>query len=107
MLADPGRIDEEATRLQAVNIAKARFRSREFALGDDIRRQLARVTVPVRAIWGARDVLAQPSPEAAFAAIRATHPELVARTVPDAGHWVMYEQAEAFNHELAVMLRLR
>lgn len=104
MIAEPCRIDDVAVRLQAVNIAKARFRSREFAIGDDIRRQLARVEVPVRAIWGARDVLANPSPQAAFEAIRTTHPELVARTIADAGHWAMYEQPDAFNAALCEVL---
>lgn len=104
MFAEPSRIDDEAVRLQAVNIAKARFRSREFALGDDIKRQLAHVGVPLRAIWGARDVLARPTVEAAYDALRVHHPELVTRTVPDAGHWVMYEQGDAFNAALLALL---
>jgi len=104
MIAEPSRIDEEAVRLQAVNIAKARFRSREFALGDDIKRQLAHVQVPVKAIWGARDVLVTPGPEAAYDALRITHPELVARTIADAGHWAMHEQPEAFNRALLELL---
>lgn len=106
MFADPARIDDLAVELQAANIAKARFRSREFAASDEIRTTLARVPVPLKAIWGERDPLAQPSVEACFDVLRLHHPELVTRTIPGAGHWVMYEAADAFNAALLDVLAL-
>ena len=106
MFADPGRIDEQAVDLQVENIAKARFRSREFAATDEIRTTLARVTAPLRAIWGERDPLARPSVEACFDVLRLYHPELVTRTIPGAGHWVMYEAPDAFNAALMDLLAL-
>lgn len=105
MIANPARIDPLAIHLQANNVAKARFRSRPFARGDEIRRHLPDVRVPVRAIWGADDSTALPSIEARFAALREGHPELVTHTVPDAGHWLMYEQPEAYVSALLHMLR--
>jgi pimeloyl-ACP methyl ester carboxylesterase len=104
MLAEPGRIDDLALRIQAHNIARARFRSREFALSDDIRRALPEVRVPVHAIWGERDILAYPSLAAVRAVLSEHQPGLDWRTVADAGHWVMYEQADAFNRELTLAL---
>ena len=104
MVADPARIDELAIDLQTANVGKARFRSREFAAGDEIRTTLARVPVPLKAIWGERDPLARPSVDACFDALRLHHPELVTRTIPGAGHWVMYEAADAFNAALLDVL---
>lgn len=106
MFADPRRIDEEAIAIQMENIAKARFRSREFAATDEIRTTLARVTAPLRAIWGERDAIARPSVEACFDVLRLYHPELVTRTIPGAGHWVMYEAPDAFNAALMELLEL-
>ncbi|MCL4768117.1 MAG: alpha/beta fold hydrolase [Hyphomicrobiaceae bacterium] len=106
MFADPGRIDDDAVDLQVANVARARFRSREFAATDEIRTTLARVAAPLKAIWGERDAVAQPSVGACLDVLRLHHPELVARVIPGAGHWVMYEAAEAFNAALADVLDL-
>ncbi len=104
LIADPARIDPLAIYLQANNVRSARFRSRPFSRTDDIRRQLPEIRVPVRAIWGAKDQLAKADVEPCYAALREGHPELVARTIPDAGHWVMYEQPMAYLDALLEML---
>jgi 2-hydroxy-6-oxonona-2,4-dienedioate hydrolase len=104
MFKEPSRIDPLAVYLQAENVRKARFRSRPFAVGDDIRRTLPDVHIPVRALWGAEDQTAWPTVEARFDALRDGHPELISRLVPDAGHWVMYEQPEAYTTALLEIL---
>ncbi len=104
MIAEPSRIDDLAIYLQARNIEKARFRSRAFAAGDEIRRMLPHVKLPLKAIWGARDQIALPSVEARFEVLREAHPELDARVVENAGHWVAYEQPEVFNATLLDIL---
>ena len=105
MIADAARIDDLAVHIQAGNVAKARFRSRPFAATDEVKRTLADVTAPVGAVWGANDQIASiGGVEARFAAMRESHPDLVARIVPDAGHWAMYEQPDAFNAALAEVL---
>lgn len=106
MIAEPSRIDDLAIELQAQNIARARFRSREFARCDAIKQGLARVPVPVHAIWGERDVLAYPDLDAVRRAISTHRPELDFHVVPGAGHWVMYEQPDAFNRTLVQVLGL-
>lgn len=107
MISQPARIDDLAIEIQAANVANARFRSREFARTTVIRDRLADVTVPLAAIWGARDVLAKPSVDAVFDVLRMHHPELITRVVPDAGHWSMYEQADAFTAALLDVLAER
>lgn len=104
MIAEPSRIDDLAIYIQADNIAKARFRSRAFAAGDEVKRMLPHVKLPLRAIWGEHDQIALPSVEARFEVLRAAHPELDARIIPDAGHWVAYEQSDLFNATLLDML---
>ena len=106
MIADPARVDDLAIDIQAANIAKARFKSREFAVTTEIKERLADVRVPLRAIWGDRDVLANPSVDAVFDILRMHHPELVTRVVQDAGHWAMYEQPDRYNAALIEILNL-
>jgi pimeloyl-ACP methyl ester carboxylesterase len=105
MIHNPLRIDELAIDLQAANVARARFRSREFAKSDAIKQGLAQVRVPVHAIWGARDILAYPALEDVRAALATHQAALDWRIVPDAGHWVMYEQPQSFARELIDALK--
>ncbi len=104
MFKEKSRIDPLAIYIQAYNVRAARFRSRPFARSAEIRDKLPEVVVPVRAVWGENDQTAWPSVEARYDALRASHPELITRTVPDAGHWVMYEQPEAYNAALLEVL---
>jgi 2-hydroxy-6-oxonona-2,4-dienedioate hydrolase len=97
MFADAAKIDALAVHLQAENIKRARFRSRPFAATDGLARALADVTAPLRTIWGTRDIIARPSVETRLAILRQHHPELQARLIEGAGHWVMYEAADQFN----------
>ena len=106
MFKENDRIDPLAVYLQSENIRRARFRSRPFARTDEIRVKLPEVMVPVRAIWGAEDQTAWPSVEVRYDVLREGHPELITRTVPDAGHWVMYEQPAAYNAALLEVLAL-
>ena len=85
---------------------RARFRSRPFARTSQIRDNLPMIKVPVSALWGGDDQTAWPSIEARYDALREGHPELVTRTVPDAGHWVMYEQPDAYNAALLELIAM-
>lgn len=104
MFHEPSRIDPLAIYLQSENIRRARFRSRPFARIPEIAQHLPDVRVPVKAVWGANDQTAWPSVEARYDVIREGHPEVITRTVADAGHWVMYEQPAAYNAALAEVL---
>ena len=98
------KIDALAVHLQAENIRRARFRSRPFAATDGLAQALARVTVPLKTIWGTRDIIARPSLEARLDILRRHHPELQVRLIEGAGHWVAYEAAEQFNAALLELL---
>jgi 2-hydroxy-6-oxonona-2,4-dienedioate hydrolase len=106
MIKDPGKIDAVAVWIQAQNVRRARFRSRPFARTGEIAELLPTIPVPVRAIWGGADQTAWPSVEARYDVLRVGHPELVTRTIEGAGHWVMYEAAEAYDAALQELLAL-
>ncbi len=97
MIAEPEKIDALAVHLQTWNARNARFRSRPFAPTDELARALAEIGAPVKTIWGTRDVIAKPSVESRLEILRRHHPELAVRLIEGAGHWVMYEAADAFN----------
>ncbi|MEO1720403.1 MAG: alpha/beta hydrolase [Pseudomonadota bacterium] len=104
MISQPERVSDFAVSLQQDNVKKARFRSRKFAPTDNVARALADVDVPLQTIWGRNDVIAHPDPETCIGVIARHHPEVVSRIVDDAGHWVMFEQADAFNAALREIL---
>ena len=107
MFKETARIDPLAVYLQAENIARARFRSRTFAATDDIPKLLPRVTAPLNAIWGDSDPLALPDLATRYAVLRKDHPELITRTIEDAGHWAAYEQPDRFARALDEVLAAR
>ncbi len=96
MIADKSHVDALAVHTHAANIRSARFKSRAFAGTNEIPENLPRVQGSLRAIWGAKDVLATPTVEARYDILRRSHPELQTRTIAGAGHWVAYEQPAAF-----------
>lgn len=106
MFADPARIDALAIRIQAENIAKARFKSRAFAPTDGIRRRLPDLQMPVHALWGEHDNIADGDVAGRIALLQALRPGLHARIVPGAGHWAAYEQARHYSALLCELLDL-
>ena len=104
MISKPDRIDALSVYLQMQNVRHARFRSRPFARSDAIRQKLAEISTPVKSIWGEKDIVGYPSIEARLEVIGEHHPELEARIIPDAGHWVAYETADAFNSAVIELL---
>jgi pimeloyl-ACP methyl ester carboxylesterase len=106
MIADPAKIDPLAVHLQTWNAQHARFRSRPFAPTDELAQALAHVPATLKTIWGTRDVIARPSVEMRLEILRRHHPELAVRLIEGAGHWVMYEAADAFNAAFLELLAL-
>jgi pimeloyl-ACP methyl ester carboxylesterase len=105
MFADPRNIDPLAIHLQIENVRRARFRSRAFTATDELARALADVRAKLSTIWGTRDVIARPSVESRLEILRRHHPELSVRLIEGAGHWVMYEAADAFNAAILELLQ--
>lgn len=100
MFADAGRIDDLAVQLQQQNVARARVKSRRFAPLDLLRPVLPRITAPLGGIWGERDATAYPWVEDRRDLLRHIQPDAFFAVIPGAGHWVMYEDADAFTRVL-------
>ena len=104
MFADERRIDDTAVRLQVENVARARVKSRRFAPIDLLRPVLPQVRAPLGGIWGERDATAYPYVEERRDLLRAIQPNAAFDIIAGAGHWVMYEAAQAFNRALRAQL---
>ncbi len=104
MLYRPEAITGLALQLHQANVVRDRMQRRRLSRTDILARALARVQCPVDAIYGGEDafyrgklielesVLRQGKNLASFVAISAT------------GHWVQFEQPEAFNAALLAAL---
>lgn len=97
MIHDPARIDGLALAMQEWHTVHARFRSRGFASATLLKDALAGTRLPLGAIWGEHDQVAAPNLGGRIAALREARPDARVEIVPGAGHWVMYEAAEAVN----------
>jgi pimeloyl-ACP methyl ester carboxylesterase len=103
MLHHPASADDLAVHLQEINIARARLEPRPLVLPDRLIEVLPRIRAPLGAIWGEKDI-PHPVPHVQEAVIRRYRPDVEFRTIPDAGHWAMYEKPEAFNRTLLELL---
>ena len=104
MLAHAASATPLAVALHAANVERDRLRRRRLMLTDAVAQLLPRLGCPVHGIWGAHDVLyAKRLP--LVGQVLATAPGLRSLVlVPDAGHWVAWEAADAFNAALAAAL---
>jgi pimeloyl-ACP methyl ester carboxylesterase len=103
MLHNDDAADPLAVHLQETNIARGRLNPQPLVLPDLLLRALPKVKASLAAIWGEHD-RPHPAEWGQEAALRRTHPDMVFRVIPDAGHWVMYERAEAFNRLVLELL---
>jgi len=105
MLTRAHAITPELLDMQEHNVQRDRMRRRRIARSDAMLHVMPRWQCEVHGIWGEHDALYQGSLdriEGLLAAcdLRSFH------VVKDAGHWVQYEQAEAFNQHLQQCLPL-
>ncbi len=105
MLHDPASVDETTVDIQIRNIARARFNSLKVSLRPTLLDDLKATSCPLMMIWGANDTVAYPSPQDRAGSCRAVRPDLELHIVPDAGHWVQYEAADAVNSLLLRFLK--
>lgn len=105
MIADPARIDDLAIDIQLDNVARARVKSRRFAASTGTLDVLdAARPGRLHAIWGEHDQVAAGGFEEREARLRAVRPDVAVHLVPDAGHWVAWEQADRFDDLLLAIL---
>ena len=104
MLFHPESITELALRLHVVNVLRDRMKGRSLSRTDVLARSLAQVKCPVHAIYGAEDALYQGKMEALEPALRLAPGFSSLTLVEEAGHWVQFERAEAFDKALLTTL---
>lgn len=106
MLHDPESVDELAVHLLVTNGKKARLPTKtraDLVMPDKLAHILPKICAPLFAIWGGCD-RPLPNPQLQEAALRKFRADLEFRTIPGAGHWVMYERSEQFNGVLLDLL---
>ena len=96
MLHDPAKIDELALYIQAVNAPRTRILSPEHAESEKCLNALRHFSGRLNTIWGEYDI-SYPHLELRRKVIASVHPDAEFHIIPNAGHWVQYEAAEAVN----------
>ena len=96
MLQHEANITPEILAMQEHNVVRDRLRKRRIARSDAMLHIQAQWTCPVYGIWGENDALYKGSLHQIKAALAGCDLKDF-QVVPDAGHWVQYEQAEVFN----------
>ncbi len=104
MLRDPDAVDALALHLQSENTARTNINSPAISKTDTLRRCLHELRVPLAGIWGEADATAGEFLDARRELLRSIDPEAEFVVVPNAGHWVQYEAAAAFNAALKSIL---
>jgi len=97
MLSSVPVVDDPVIDIHLRNLAHSRFDNREISAQDRLVADLAKLSCPIQLIWGGRDVLTFPSIQARLDRCFAVQPDLWAEIIPEGGHWVAYECADAVN----------
>jgi len=97
MFARPESANDLAVEIQAYNSEMTRDRRRGRSESATIKTCLEAHPVRLTGIWGARDVLIEGYFEERREAMRAIDPDAGFHLVPDAGHWVQFEEPDAVN----------
>ena len=104
MLTNVSSVTDEVIDLQQANVSRDRMRRRRIARTDVLAQAQSRWLCPVHGVWGAQDAL--------YAGTLSQVPQVLSRlnsftVIPDAGHWVMFERAEAFHAVVDPLLMRR
>jgi 2-hydroxy-6-oxonona-2,4-dienedioate hydrolase len=100
MLAREEAASELAVALHAHNVERDRMRRRRLMLTDALVPLLPALRCPVHGIWGREDVLFRHRLEVVERGMRLAPGLLSLDFIDGAGHWVAFEQPEAFNRAL-------
>jgi 2-hydroxy-6-oxonona-2,4-dienedioate hydrolase len=104
MLFDATGVDADTLALHIANVQRDRIPGRRLSYTDVLSLALQQVRCPVWAIYGREDALYLGRLPALAAALHAAPTFQSLQLVDTAGHWVQYEQAEAFNAALQTAL---
>lgn len=104
MLYREDAITELALRLHIANVLRDRMKGRSLARTDALAQSLARLKCPVYAIYGREDALYRGKLDLLRAALEKALDFRGLALIEDAGHWVQFERAGAFDEALLVAL---
>jgi pimeloyl-ACP methyl ester carboxylesterase len=107
MIADPRNADDLAVHLQMENIRRARFKSGTIPISDFLLKALPAIRARLGGIWAERDAFMGPRAEhipEGRRILASVEPDLDFRVIAGAGHWSIYEAADAVNAALLDML---
>nr|WP_315187908.1 alpha/beta hydrolase [uncultured Albidiferax sp.] len=100
MLFDPAGVDADTLALHIANVLRDRIPGRRLSYTDVLSQALQPLHCPVWAIYGREDALYQGRLAELAAALQAAPTFQSLQLVDNAGHWVQYERADAFNAAL-------
>ena len=101
MVLHPATLDDTALAMHAANLRRDRLRRRRISRTPVMIALQARWRCPVHAIWGQGDILIRNDASRLREVLGGCDLRALS-LIPDAGHWVQYERAEAFH---GVLLR--
>ena len=104
MLYRPEAISALALRIHTDNTVRDRMKGRKLAYTDALAQALTQVRCPVFAIYGREDALYRQRQEILAQALQAAPQFQGLQWIEDAGHWVQFEQAPAFDAVLLAVL---
>lgn len=104
MLHRPASIDGLALVLQALNVPRDRMPGRKLVTTGAFMEALARIRCPFWMIYGAQDTLYRERWPEVLGAVSASPLYRGITLIPDAGHWVQFEEPERFNAQLQLLL---
>ncbi|MDO9403421.1 MAG: alpha/beta hydrolase [Polaromonas sp.] len=104
MFYRPEAITGLALRLHMANIVHDRMKGRRLARTDILLRAMPGMPFPVHAIYGREDVLYRGRAEALAQALSQAPQFRGLQLIDNAGHWVQFEQAAAFDRALLAAL---
>jgi len=97
-------ITELALRLHIANVLRDRMKGRSLARTDALAQSLTRLKCPVHAVYGREDALYRGKLELLQAALEKAADFRGLALIEDAGHWVQFERADAFDKALLAAL---
>jgi len=104
MLHRPEAITPLALRLHTDNTLRDRMKGRRLAYTDILARTLPAVRCPVFAVYGREDALYRQRQDALAPALQAAPDFRGMHWIEGAGHWVQFEQSQAFDAVLLALL---
>lgn len=104
MLAHQRSVDALALEIQEQNTARARLNSGFMWISTVLHDALPRVQGAVQAVWGEHEMADRALLDTRIGLQRQARPDAEVTVIPDAGHWVFYEAADAFNALLLAVL---